>query len=543
MRRAIAISSLLLAVSVVPPAWAAPGAEAHTDLNCVILPDEQVEVSSPVPGVIAAVSVKRSDRVQHGQIVARLESSVEEATVALAAVRAATDAEIRLRRVEHGYDAQHHGRLRVLHTRHAASAQSLDDAERVAEAARLRVRLAEDRRREAVFERRRADAVLGLKTIRSPIDGVIVQRHKTVGEYVEDQPIVRIARLDPLRVEVIVPLALFGTVHAGMQVAVRPEVDPDRERIATVTAVDAVADPGSGTFGVELELPNPKLALPAGIKCKGRLLARVAGDPAESLPAHPGPREHASSRNADTTGREPATPGRVDDEWNVQPSPAASRVADGPAERGPTHPQTRGHAASTNTDTARRETVTTERIDDEPDPQPVPAAIVSARGGTAGFCITYRAIVDERKVRALSDAVAAMGGQAAITEVGEPGASGYLVVTPAASGTEHRSALLARLRDAGFNDLAVLARGPHAGRIALGVYRGPRSAERRRAALAERGFDVEVVVRSNAQRRWRAELRLPPGLQHGAATAALRQAAGGAAGESGACSPLRTAAR
>ncbi len=72
---------------------------ASEELNCVILPDEQVELGSPVPGVIEHISVRRSDRVKAGQPIARLESSVEQATVALARARAAPYTEIELRRV------------------------------------------------------------------------------------------------------------------------------------------------------------------------------------------------------------------------------------------------------------------------------------------------------------------------------------------------------------------------------------------------------------------------------------------------------------
>jgi membrane fusion protein (multidrug efflux system) len=37
-----------------------------------------------------------------------------------------------------------------------------------------------------------------------------------------------------------------------------------------VTVVDKVVDAASGTFGVRLELPNPDLKLPAGLKCTVR---------------------------------------------------------------------------------------------------------------------------------------------------------------------------------------------------------------------------------------------------------------------------------
>ena len=58
------------------------------DVDCVIEPYMTVELSSPVSGILEEVSVKRGDRVQMGQVVARLKSGVEEAGVKLAEAEA-----------------------------------------------------------------------------------------------------------------------------------------------------------------------------------------------------------------------------------------------------------------------------------------------------------------------------------------------------------------------------------------------------------------------------------------------------------------------
>ena len=47
-----------------------------------------------------------------------------------------------------------------------------------------------------------------------------------------------------------------------------PESPVGGRHNARVHVVDRVMDPASGTFGVRLELQNPGLRLPAGIKCK-----------------------------------------------------------------------------------------------------------------------------------------------------------------------------------------------------------------------------------------------------------------------------------
>lgn len=86
-----------------------------------------------------------------------------------------------------------------------------------------------------------------------------------------EHPIARIARLDPLRVEVFVPVALYGRVAVGQRAVVVPEAPLDRPLEARVTVVDRVADAASSTFGVRLEIPNPDHRIPGGLKCKVRI--------------------------------------------------------------------------------------------------------------------------------------------------------------------------------------------------------------------------------------------------------------------------------
>jgi multidrug efflux pump subunit AcrA (membrane-fusion protein) len=116
-----------------------------------------------------------------------------------------------------------------------------------------------------------AQAQLGLRTIRSPIGGVVVERYLSPGERVEERPLYRIAMVNPLRVEVVLPSSFYGAIRAGMPVAVTPEFPGAAPRTARVTVVDQVLDGASNTFRIRLELPNPDLALPAGLRCKADL--------------------------------------------------------------------------------------------------------------------------------------------------------------------------------------------------------------------------------------------------------------------------------
>jgi multidrug efflux pump subunit AcrA (membrane-fusion protein) len=81
-------------------------------------------------------------------------------------------------------------------------------------------------------------------------------------------PIMRLAEIDPLYVEVVLPVSQYGQVKPGQKATVMPEAPVGGRYNTTVTLVDKVIDAASGTFGVRLELPNRKLQIPAGVRCR-----------------------------------------------------------------------------------------------------------------------------------------------------------------------------------------------------------------------------------------------------------------------------------
>ena len=89
-----------------------------------------------------------------------------------------------------------------------------------------------------------------------------------IGERVEDRPLLRLAMLDPLRVELVLPANRYGTVARNDALSVQPELPNAPVVTARVTHVDKVIDAASNTFRVRLELPNPSGAMPAGLRCK-----------------------------------------------------------------------------------------------------------------------------------------------------------------------------------------------------------------------------------------------------------------------------------
>jgi multidrug efflux pump subunit AcrA (membrane-fusion protein) len=78
-------------------------------------------------------------------------------------------------------------------------------------------------------------------------------------------------------------VSLFPQIQVGTRATVTPDLPGAAPMQARVSMVDKVVDAASNTFRVHLSLPNPRSALPAGLRCR----AQFAVPPASNGPALP----------------------------------------------------------------------------------------------------------------------------------------------------------------------------------------------------------------------------------------------------------------
>ncbi len=309
MKRLIIVLLIFLGLS-------APRGGMALELDGLIEPHRIIKVGgSGTPGILEAVHVDRGDFIKSGQLLATLQSGVEKATMEIARARAEVEADSRInaektarevararalleaiievKKVNLDFFQRKQKRLEELFKKNLVPEADLDEAEtnrKMAEAqlkevlenkrlneleyqrAEAQVNLAIVNKHLAELELKRSIEVVNRLNVRSPIDGVVVERYLSPGEYVEEQPILKLAQVDPLNVEVIAPVAVYLSIKVGMRAKVYPETPIGGEYTAIVKIVDRVVDAASGTFGIRLEMPNPKYLIPAGLKCKVKFL-------------------------------------------------------------------------------------------------------------------------------------------------------------------------------------------------------------------------------------------------------------------------------
>ena len=255
--------------------WSIPASSQNAARNdastydCLMEPHQRVKVATPVPGVLKDVFVDRGMYVQKGQLIAQLQSGVEEAALALSEERAGNDATLKGRQARLEFLARKRDRLSELHAKGATSLAALDEAQTDLRLATHDVREAESSIELARLEAKRAREVLRQRSIFSPLAGVVIERNLWRGEYAYEQaPILSLAQVDPLNIEVYLPTAIYGMVKMGMKADITPESPTEGRYKADVVVIDSIFDSRSGTFGIRLELANPGNKLPAGLRCK-----------------------------------------------------------------------------------------------------------------------------------------------------------------------------------------------------------------------------------------------------------------------------------
>lgn len=243
-----------------PPSVTA--ANTVLDASGYVTARREATVSAETTGKVIEVLVEEGMVVEAGQVVARLDDTIQAAQAELAraqaeSARAAlleTEAQLRAARLERD-------RLRDLAERQLTSVASVDAAEANYDA--LAARLETGRENVKVAERsvQLAEDSLAHTIIRAPFGGVVVSKDAQPGEMISPisagggftrTGICTIVDMDSLEIEVDVNEAYIGRVAKGQRVSATLDAYPDWQIPAEVLAIVPTADRQKATVRVRI---------------------------------------------------------------------------------------------------------------------------------------------------------------------------------------------------------------------------------------------------------------------------------------------------
>jgi len=222
--------------------------------NLGALPNRDAKVAALVPGRISRVLVIEADRVQEGQALAEIDSTLlheqeRQAEAAVAQAQASVENSKLAAQREEG-----------LLARGVSSRKEVEDAR-----TQLAVNAAALHQAEAGLAT--ANAQLSRATVRAPFAGVVVKRFVGAGEQVDGsaaQPIIEVAQIDTLELIGTVPASRLGEIKVGEAFSFETNAVPGGRFTARVTSVFPAVDPATNNGTVRIRVENAKRQLKFG---------------------------------------------------------------------------------------------------------------------------------------------------------------------------------------------------------------------------------------------------------------------------------------
>lgn len=212
--------------------------------------DEAVVLRPEVAGRVARIAFREGERVPKGQLLIKLDDSVQQADVA----RARANLTLSKTKHERSEDLRNKGFL---------SAQALDETLNNLKVAQADAELMEAR--------------MGKTAIHAPFSGTIGLRQVSVGDYVkEGQDMVNLESIDPLKVDFRVPELALMQVKDGQTIQITLDAIPDKAYDGKVIAINPLIDANGRAIVIRAQVPNRDGKLRPGMFARVRLF--TSGD-------------------------------------------------------------------------------------------------------------------------------------------------------------------------------------------------------------------------------------------------------------------------
>jgi HlyD family secretion protein len=234
-----------------------------------IIARERIEMSPRFMGVVKWIGVKKGDSVTNGQVVVLMDEAeftarLQQAEGAVAGARAM------LLKAE--LDAE---RISKLASSDTASKEAQDNVRIGIESARAALK-------EAEGARDLAQTYVDWCTIRSPINGVVLEKLVDPNELVTPQSyggtrgpstaLVAVADLKDLQVETDLNEADLSKIFLGQKCRISPEAYPDKNYEGTVAEIAPEANRAKGTLQIKVRVVNPDKFLTPELSAKVEFL-------------------------------------------------------------------------------------------------------------------------------------------------------------------------------------------------------------------------------------------------------------------------------
>lgn len=236
-------------------------------------PRKSPDLTAAENGVISEILVKEGDRVMKGQVLIKLDSAVLEARLAVTKAQADNMGTILAAEADYKQQKDRYEKLAKLEQRDVSSQYEVQRQLSAMKVAEGKLAEALEIKRVNQLQSELAAAELDRRLVKSPIDGIVTEILKEVGEAVtlqdsgRSEHLIRVVKVDELQAVAHIPSIYGNRVKEGAEMEFRLDgVDGARPTIVkgVVEFVSPVIDSASGTIRLRLVVNNAAGSIRAG---------------------------------------------------------------------------------------------------------------------------------------------------------------------------------------------------------------------------------------------------------------------------------------
>lgn len=248
-------------------------AQIPTQFEGFTEPELELKIAAPENGVLSSLKVKEGQKVEKDQVLVILDNRVLEAALAIAKAKQNVSGKINSAAASQRLHQSRLERLKPLLAQGAAQQTEIDQTRAELEVAKANVQTAKEEQHINALEAKQIEAQIERRVLRSPIDGIVTEIHKKIGESVtggtnaNDQHVLTLVRINPLIVTIHIPTAAAFQISLDQKAQIQfPDyaLNPTQGQVFFISPI---TNAGSDTVKIKIRLDNQDNKLRSGIKC------------------------------------------------------------------------------------------------------------------------------------------------------------------------------------------------------------------------------------------------------------------------------------
>ena len=238
------------------------------DLQSVTEPRLDLMLAAGDMGVIVEVFVEPGDKVHKGQLLARIDDSVLQRSIASARAAMESTATLKTAEIEREIRKRQYDNYLSLYKTGDITQRELDRAEEAFKQSEVQVIGKFEQQELRELEYQRIQAQLVQRRLLSPIDGYVVEVKKQIGEFVSptEPALVQVVDVSELQCWFSVPLDQCYSLQEGQRITLLIE-SLSQSIQGTITCIMPIVEAGSGTKQVKVAIDNHSEQIPSGVTC------------------------------------------------------------------------------------------------------------------------------------------------------------------------------------------------------------------------------------------------------------------------------------